>query len=142
MTHPHKDGAGLTSQHRQRAAALGILADLGGIKHELWNVDRDVGVEIIELPRPYLAGHEVGQALQHAPRTCSTGTGSNGLSLEATSHLMGELVRYEIGNVYNPAYTIVCLIEKKWLPNPLRMATGIAEWSSANYNPDAGCDNV
>jgi hypothetical protein len=23
---------------------------------------------------------------------------------------------YEVGNVYDPAYTMVCKIEKKWLP--------------------------
>ena len=29
---------------------------------------------------------------------------------------MGHVVRYDVGNVYYPAYTMVCRIEKKWLP--------------------------
>ena len=32
------------------------------------------------------------------------------------SHLMGQVVRYEVGNVYDPAYTLVCKIPKKGLP--------------------------
>jgi hypothetical protein len=39
-----------------------------------------------------------------------------GLSKTAASHLLGQVVRYEVGNVYDPAYTMVCKIEKKWLP--------------------------
>lgn len=57
------------------------------------------------------------QALQHATTDMFNWlTDGYGLSPEAASHLMGQLVRYEIGNVYNPAYTVVCLIEKRWLP--------------------------
>jgi acetamidase/formamidase len=41
-----------------------------------------------------------------------------GLSQAAASHLMGQVVRYDVGNVYDPAYTVVCRIEKKWLPMP------------------------
>ena len=29
---------------------------------------------------------------------------------------MGQVVRYDVGNVYDPAYTMVCRIAKKWLP--------------------------
>jgi hypothetical protein len=25
-------------------------------------------------------------------------------------------VRYDVGNVFDPAYTMVCRIDKKWLP--------------------------
>ena len=39
-----------------------------------------------------------------------------GLSKIAASHLLGQVVRYEVGNVYDPAYTMVCKVEKKWLP--------------------------
>ena len=28
---------------------------------------------------------------------------------------MGQVVRYDIGNVYDPAYTVACRIAKKWL---------------------------
>ena len=36
----------------------------------------------------------------------------------------GQVVRYEVGNVYDPAYTMVCKVEKKWLPR--RRAAAIA----------------
>ena len=29
---------------------------------------------------------------------------------------MGQVVRYDVGNAYDPAYTMVCRIENKWLP--------------------------
>jgi acetamidase/formamidase len=38
-----------------------------------------------------------------------------GLDLEAISLLLGQCVRYDIGNVYDPAYTVVCRLEKRWL---------------------------
>jgi amidase len=31
-----------------------------------------------------------------------------GLDIVAASHLMAQTVGYDIGNVYNPAYTVVC----------------------------------
>jgi hypothetical protein len=34
---------------------------------------------------------------------------------------MGQVVRYDVGNVYDPAFTMVCRIEKKWLPKPRRL---------------------
>ena len=43
-------------------------------------------------------------------------TGEYGLSRQAASHLMGQVVRYDVGNVFDPAYTMVCRIDKKWLP--------------------------
>jgi hypothetical protein len=43
-------------------------------------------------------------------------TSDYGLSTAAASHLMGQVVRYDVGNVFDPAYTMVCRIEKKWLP--------------------------
>ena len=45
-------------------------------------------------------------------------TGAYGLSPAAASHLMGQVVRYDVGNVFDPAYTMVCRIEKRWLPKP------------------------
>jgi hypothetical protein len=38
------------------------------------------------------------------------------LSAAGAAHLLGQTVRYEVGNVFNPAYTMICGIEKKWLP--------------------------
>ena len=39
-----------------------------------------------------------------------------GLSAAGVAHLLGQVVRYEVGNVFNPAYTMICSVEKKWLP--------------------------
>jgi amidase len=57
------------------------------------------------------------EALQHATTDMFNWlTGDYGLSPTAASHLMGQVVRYDVGNVYDPAYTMVCRIAKKWLP--------------------------
>jgi len=57
------------------------------------------------------------QALQHATTDMFHWlTSDYGLSRAAASHLMGQVVRYDVGNVYDPAYTMVCRIEKRWLP--------------------------
>jgi acetamidase/formamidase len=57
------------------------------------------------------------QALQHATTDMFKWLmGDYGLSPTAASHLMGQVVRYDVGNVFDPAYTMVCKIEKKWLP--------------------------
>ncbi|WP_055045527.1 acetamidase/formamidase family protein [Devosia sp. A16] len=57
------------------------------------------------------------QALQHATNDMFNWLCTDyGLSKTAASHLMGQVVRYEVGNVYDPAYTMVCKIPKQWLP--------------------------
>ncbi|MEF3305204.1 acetamidase/formamidase family protein [Paenibacillus sp. GYB003] len=38
------------------------------------------------------------------------------LTVQEASQLLGQTVRYEIANVYNPAYSVVCLIDKAYLP--------------------------
>ena len=49
------------------------------------------------------------QALQHATSEMLDWLESDyGLDTVAASHLMGQTVGYDVGNVYNPAYTIVC----------------------------------
>lgn len=57
------------------------------------------------------------QALQHATtemmRWLAADYGLDGL---AASTLLGQLVRYEIGNVFDPAYTVICKLDKRWLP--------------------------
>ena len=59
------------------------------------------------------------QALQHATTEMAIWlTEDFGLDLTAASHLMGQVVRYDVGNVFDPAYTMVCKIPKKWLPKP------------------------
>jgi len=62
------------------------------------------------------------QALQHATTEMFDWlTGDEyGLSAVAASHLMGQLVRYEVGNVFDPAFTMVCHMPKKYLPKSLR----------------------
>jgi len=57
------------------------------------------------------------QALQHATTDMFNRlVVEHGLSPAAASHLMGQVVRYDVGNVYDPAYTMVCRIDRKWLP--------------------------
>ena len=35
-----------------------------------------------------------------------------GYDVVAASHLMGQTVGYDVGNVFNPAYTVVCRMPK------------------------------
>ncbi|WDR06159.1 acetamidase/formamidase family protein [Devosia rhodophyticola] len=57
------------------------------------------------------------QALQHATTEMFDWlTSEYGLSAVAASHLMGQVIRYDVGNVFDPAYTMVARIEKRWLP--------------------------
>ena len=57
------------------------------------------------------------QALQHATTEMAAWlTSDYRLSAAGAAHLLGQVVRYEVGNVFNPAYTMICSIEKKWLP--------------------------
>jgi len=56
------------------------------------------------------------QALQHATTEMLTWLGEDfGLDKVAASHLLGQVVRYDIGNVFDPAYTVACRVAKKWL---------------------------
>ena len=57
------------------------------------------------------------QALQHATTDMLNWlTTDYGLSINAASHLLGQVVRYDVGNVFDPAYTMVCSVSKEWLP--------------------------
>src|SRR5579859_3599487 len=56
------------------------------------------------------------QALQHATTEMVRWLGEDyGLDARAASHLMGQVVRYDVGNVFNPAFTVGCRIAKRWL---------------------------
>jgi len=56
------------------------------------------------------------QALQHATTELMRLLEEDyGLSQRASSALLGQCVRYDIGNVYDPAYTVVAKIEKALL---------------------------
>ena len=57
------------------------------------------------------------QALQHATTELMHWLMDDyGLDARAASILLGQCVRYEVGNVFDPAYTMICKIEKKRLP--------------------------
>ena len=66
------------------------------------------------------------QALQHATTEMARWLAQDfGLDIVAASHLMGQAVRYDIGNVYDPAYTVACRLNRalahgKGLPSRLR----------------------
>lgn len=56
------------------------------------------------------------QALQHATTEMQAWLAQDyGLDQRAAAHLMGQVVRYDVGNVFNPAYTVACRIAKRWL---------------------------
>lgn len=56
------------------------------------------------------------QAVQHATAEMLRWLGEDhGLDLRAASTLMGQAVRYEVGNVFDPAYTMVCKMPKHLL---------------------------
>ena len=53
------------------------------------------------------------QALQHATTEMFTWLQEDyGLNAVEAGLLLGHAVRYEIGNVFDPAYTVVCKVEK------------------------------
>jgi len=56
------------------------------------------------------------QALQHATTEMIRWLQADyGLKDHAAHILLGQCVEYDIGNVFDPAYTVVCKIKKKWL---------------------------
>jgi amidase len=56
------------------------------------------------------------QALQHATTEMVRWLGEDyGLEPRAAGHLMGQVVRYDVGNVFNPAFTVSCRVAKRWL---------------------------
>jgi amidase len=56
------------------------------------------------------------RALQHATTEMVRWLAEMGLDIVAASHLLGQVVRYDIGNVFDPAFTVACRVNKKWLP--------------------------
>jgi amidase len=57
------------------------------------------------------------QALQHATtELMRLLEEDHGLSHRASSALLGQTIRYDVGNVYDPAYTVVAKLEKSLLP--------------------------
>ena len=57
------------------------------------------------------------QALQHATTELMRMLADDhGLDFRASSALLGQCIRYEIGNVFDPAYTVVAKVAKELLP--------------------------
>ena len=57
------------------------------------------------------------QALQHATTEMLDWLRADyGLDAIAASHLLGQCVRYDIANVFNPAYSVACRLAKSVLP--------------------------
>ena len=57
------------------------------------------------------------QAVQHATTEMLRWlTAGYGLTLQEASILLGQCVEYDLGNIYDPAYTMVCRLAKRWLP--------------------------
>jgi acetamidase/formamidase len=56
------------------------------------------------------------QALQHATTEMMRWLQEdNGLDGRSAHILLGQCVEYEVGNVFDPAYTMVCKLQKRWL---------------------------
>jgi len=56
------------------------------------------------------------QALQHATTEMARWLAQDfGLDIVAASHLLGQTVRYDIGNVFDPAYTVACRLNRSHL---------------------------
>lgn len=56
------------------------------------------------------------QAVQHATTEMLRWLAEEyGMDTTGASHLLGQAVRYDLGNVFDPAYTMVCRIPKRWL---------------------------
>jgi amidase len=57
------------------------------------------------------------QATQHATTEMLRWlTEGYGFDLRAASILMGQTVEYDLGNIFDPAYTLVCTMPKRWRP--------------------------
>jgi amidase len=60
------------------------------------------------------------QALQHATSEMLAWLEQDyGLDKVSASHLLGMAVRYDIANVFNPAFSVACRIGKNWLPKTI-----------------------
>ena len=44
--------------------------------------------------------------------------GDYGLSAQHASNILGQCVKYDLGNIFDPAYTMVCRVARKFLPLP------------------------
>jgi len=66
------------------------------------------------------------QALQHATTEMLRWlTDGYGMTLQEASQLLGQAVEYDVANVYNPAYSMVCKLSKRLLPDAGTMVNSI-----------------
>ncbi len=73
----------------------------------------ETGDELIALGN----ARPLDQALQHATTELMHWLDAgHGLDYTASSTLLAQVIRYEIGNVFDPAYTVAAKIARKWLP--------------------------
>jgi amidase len=57
------------------------------------------------------------QAVQHATTEMVRWLGDDlGMDTVAVHTLLGHCVEYDVGNVYDPAYTMVCKLAREFLP--------------------------
>jgi acetamidase/formamidase len=62
------------------------------------------------------------QCVQHATSEMIRWlTSDYGLDATAANTLLGQCVQYDLGNIFDPAYTMVCKLQKRWLPGRPRM---------------------
>ena len=55
-----------------------------------------------------------------------------GLEGNAAHILLGQCVEYDLGNIFNPAYTMVCKIKKRILQIYWSLGLYICEWASSD----------
>lgn len=55
------------------------------------------------------------QAVQHATTEMVRWLQDYGLSIIEASNLLGQCVEYDLGNIFDPAYTMVCKLNKRYL---------------------------
>lgn len=81
-----------------------------------WNITWPRGENETEI---FTAGNArpLDQALQHATTEMARWLEeAYGLDPLGAQTLMGMVVDYEVGNVFDPAYTMICKMPKQWLP--------------------------
>lgn len=72
--------------------------------------ENDVEIFTVGNARP------LDQALQHATTEMIRWLRDDyALDVTAASSLLGQSVKYDLGNVFDPAYTMVCKVAKRWL---------------------------
>lgn len=58
------------------------------------------------------------QCVQHATSEMLRWLEQRGLDIAQASLLMGQCVRYDLGNIFDPAYTMVCKMPKRLIGSP------------------------